>query len=88
MADWARLLSECRGLNLGRGFESRPPRYMKRVQRWARFYFFISAGADGLYHEVDGFRQLFVFHPLKLDEALTQSGHIPTLPWYHPEPLD
>ena len=26
VADWARLLSECRGLNLGRGFESRPPR--------------------------------------------------------------
>jgi hypothetical protein len=26
VAEWARLLSECRGLNLGRGFESRPPR--------------------------------------------------------------
>ena len=29
VADWARLLSECRGLNLGRGFESRPPRLTK-----------------------------------------------------------
>ena len=33
MADWARLLSECWGLNLSRGFESRPPRHeLKRVQ--------------------------------------------------------
>ena len=29
MADWARLLSECWGLNLSRGFESRPPRHSK-----------------------------------------------------------
>jgi hypothetical protein len=29
MADWARLLSECWGLNLSRGFESRPPRLTK-----------------------------------------------------------
>ena len=26
VADWARLLSECGGLNLRRGFKSRPPR--------------------------------------------------------------
>jgi hypothetical protein len=25
-ADWGRLLSDCRGKNLDRGFESRPPR--------------------------------------------------------------
>ena len=32
VAEWARLLSECRGLNLDRGFESRPPR-QKRCSR-------------------------------------------------------
>jgi hypothetical protein len=31
MADWARLLSECWGLNLSRGFESRPPRQKKNA---------------------------------------------------------
>jgi hypothetical protein len=30
MADWARLLSECWGLNLSRGFESRPPRHKEK----------------------------------------------------------
>ena len=27
VADWGRLLSGCRGKNLDRGFESRPPRW-------------------------------------------------------------
>ena len=31
VADWARLLSECWDLNLSRGFESRPPRWMKTL---------------------------------------------------------
>ena len=39
MADWARLLSECWGLNLSRGFESLPPRQGKRVPQGARFSF-------------------------------------------------
>ena len=38
-AEWARLLSECRGLNLGRGFESRPPRHKKHALKRACFYF-------------------------------------------------
>ena len=36
-ADWARLLSECWGLNFSRGFESRPPR---------SYNFFLGRGAD------------------------------------------
>ena len=38
MADWARLLSECRGLNLGRGFESRPPRHKKNASEKGAFF--------------------------------------------------
>jgi hypothetical protein len=37
-ADWARLLSECRGLNLGRGFESRPPRQNKNASNTGAFF--------------------------------------------------
>ena len=36
-ADWARLLSECWGQNLSRGFESRPPRHKKNAFARARF---------------------------------------------------
>ena len=39
MADWARLLSECWGLNLSRGFESRPPRLNQNASERARFGF-------------------------------------------------
>jgi hypothetical protein len=38
MADWARLLSECWGLNLSRGFESRPPRLKKNVRAMRTFF--------------------------------------------------
>jgi hypothetical protein len=39
VADWARLLSECRDLNLGRGFESRPPRLENTLRFGACFCF-------------------------------------------------
>lgn len=39
MADWARLLSECWGLNLSRGFESLPPRHKRRSHFEGVFFF-------------------------------------------------
>ncbi len=40
MDEWGRLLSGCRGLNLDRGFESHPPRYLKTAFAHCKRRFF------------------------------------------------
>ena len=42
-ADWARLLSECWGQNLSRGFESRPPRQRRSCQPVAASFLLLIA---------------------------------------------